>query len=99
MNESIEVLYKIKSWVESNNDSNFNDEERLIKRLADIGFEDSEKFYSLIELIISKLQLTYDDERVCYSLPKQINWLNNRSEILCYNRKKGNKIRIGILIQ
>ena len=65
-----DVLIKIKSWVESNNDSNFNDEERLIKRLVDIGFEDSENFYSLMELIIRELQLTHDDKRVCYNLPK-----------------------------
>jgi hypothetical protein len=73
LNESqSDNLNKIKSWIESesNYDSHFNDEERLIKRLIDVGIEDSEKFYSLMELIIRELHLPEDDKRICYSLPK-----------------------------
>lgn len=71
LNESqSEVLNKIKLWIEANNDSNYNDEERLIKRLIEIGFNDTVKFYSLMELIIRELNISENDKRVCYSLPK-----------------------------
>lgn len=65
-----DVINKLKSWVESNNDLDLNDEERLINRLADIGFKDAEEFYFLMELIIRELNLLTGDKRICYSLPK-----------------------------
>lgn len=87
-----DVLNKIKSWVESNNDSNFNDEERLIKRLVDIGLEDSEEFYSLMELIISELKIPQDDKKVCYSLPKnKLIGLTIGQKYCAIIEKKGNK--------
>ena len=46
------------------------DEERLINRLVDIGLGNSEKFYSLMELVLQELRILENDDRICYALPE-----------------------------
>ena len=47
-----------------------SDEERLISLLKEIGHDDSRKFYSIMQQILSKLSIETGDIRICYSLPK-----------------------------
>jgi 5-methylcytosine-specific restriction endonuclease McrBC GTP-binding regulatory subunit McrB len=72
-------------------DIDSSDEERLIRLLKEIGQHDSEKFYSLMEHILSELSIDVDDERICYSLPKNKRIGLTIGQKLCsvIERKKG----------
>ena len=72
-------------------DIDSSDEERLISLLKEIGQHDSEKFYSLMEHILSELSIKIDDERICYSLPKEKRIGLTIGQKLCsvIERKKG----------
>jgi hypothetical protein len=67
--EQSEVINNIIDWLE-NQDDNTSDEERLISRLKEIGFSDSQKFYTIMEDILKGLSVLEGDDRFCYSLPK-----------------------------
>lgn len=65
----------IRSYIEflnqlENLPSSLPDEDRLISLLAEIGYHDSDKFYDLMENILSELNIKSGDKRICYSLPK-----------------------------
>jgi 5-methylcytosine-specific restriction endonuclease McrBC GTP-binding regulatory subunit McrB len=67
--EEMDVLEKIKEWINSQNNP-IEDEERLIYILKELGEQDSEKFYGIMEQILSELSIKIGDKRICYSLPK-----------------------------
>jgi len=67
--EQEDILNNIKDWL-GNQDDNTSDEERLISRLKEIGYSDSQKFYTIMEDILKGLSVLEGDERFCYSLPK-----------------------------
>ena len=67
--EQSEVINRIKDWVEFAPDMT-EDEERLVNILKQVGYDDSDGLYSVIEQVLSSLNIEFGDKRVCYSLPK-----------------------------
>jgi 5-methylcytosine-specific restriction protein B len=65
-----DIIYQMLDKQSNENDEDLSNETRLISILREIGFEDSVKFYSLMENILNELKVKKGDTRICYSLPK-----------------------------
>tara|TARA_R110002050_G_scaffold281085_2_gene428329 strand:- start:3462 stop:6464 length:3003 start_codon:yes stop_codon:yes gene_type:complete len=64
-----DFIYSVSTYLNPKNNQ-LADEERLIQLLTEIGLNDADLFYQISEKLLTSLNVTREDERVSFNLPK-----------------------------